>query len=264
MACPLTFVLVPPDKFFAFAPWLSVGTRRGAIVENASIRRPRVAPTMPEIVFGFPRIGQVHSGLGMDSRVDPATTCCTAIRLQFRVPANKFVTTSFVAVDLAYNFVNHRLGMLTLGRIVPCERIQSSIARTRIGLCFRLNSAAEVIHEPGFAATIARWIDRLLVKLNKALCVREGTLFLHMRCSREEEYFCGDVLRLEFSPFDLGRVVPKRSGLGFDELAHDEPFELTQGLALQASIGCTDGWILSHDKHPFHLAVHHVHPVTEL
>src|SRR5207302_10067076 len=51
MAGPLALVLVPPDKLLALAPRLSVGTRGGAVVENAPVRRPSVAPAVTEIIF---------------------------------------------------------------------------------------------------------------------------------------------------------------------------------------------------------------------
>src|SRR4029079_11953230 len=46
-AGPLAHGLVPPDEFLALAPRAPVGTRRGAVVEDAAIGRPREAPTGP-------------------------------------------------------------------------------------------------------------------------------------------------------------------------------------------------------------------------
>ncbi len=39
--------------------------------------------------------------------------------------------------------------------------------------------------------------------------------------------------RVEFTATKFGGVVPEGSGLGFHHLAHDQPFELRQGRALQ-------------------------------
>src|SRR5205085_5282828 len=46
VAAPLPFCLVPPNEFLPLAPRCAVGTRRAAVVENPSIERPGVAPSM--------------------------------------------------------------------------------------------------------------------------------------------------------------------------------------------------------------------------
>src|SRR3954452_18032057 len=45
-ACPLFFVLIPPAKLFPLAPRFSIRASRGAVVQNASIRRPGKAPAV--------------------------------------------------------------------------------------------------------------------------------------------------------------------------------------------------------------------------
>ena len=44
-----------------FGPWLAIRLCAGAIVNDAAITRPREAPSMTEIIFGFARVGLVYA-----------------------------------------------------------------------------------------------------------------------------------------------------------------------------------------------------------
>src|SRR5437667_10459576 len=48
------FFRVPPHQFFLFAPGTAIRSRAGTIVDDAAIARPREAPAVTEIIFGFP------------------------------------------------------------------------------------------------------------------------------------------------------------------------------------------------------------------
>ena len=78
---PLPFCLIPPDEFFPFAPWRSVGGGRSAVVENAPIERPRVAPAVTVATTRSPTVGLVLAVV--NAGVDPAAGSGRAIGLEF-------------------------------------------------------------------------------------------------------------------------------------------------------------------------------------
>ena len=43
---PLVFLFVPPNELLALAPGLSVGTSRGAVIDDAAVVWPRESPTV--------------------------------------------------------------------------------------------------------------------------------------------------------------------------------------------------------------------------
>src|SRR5215469_10966874 len=45
-ASPLLFLLIPPNQLLPLTLWFSVRTRRGAVIKNSTVRRPREAPSM--------------------------------------------------------------------------------------------------------------------------------------------------------------------------------------------------------------------------
>src|SRR6266853_1273028 len=65
------FFRVPPHQFFPFAPWMSVRPRTGAVIDDAAIARPREAPAMTEIIFGFARVSLVDTVAPKHARVNP-------------------------------------------------------------------------------------------------------------------------------------------------------------------------------------------------
>src|SRR5438067_9454514 len=44
------FFRVPPDQFFAFAPWMSVRPRAGTGINDSTIARPTEAPAVAEVI----------------------------------------------------------------------------------------------------------------------------------------------------------------------------------------------------------------------
>src|SRR5258706_15295050 len=44
VTCPFLLLLVPPDIFLAFRPRAPLGISRGAIIQNAPVGGPRIAP----------------------------------------------------------------------------------------------------------------------------------------------------------------------------------------------------------------------------
>src|SRR5439155_8421232 len=141
-----------------------------------------------------------------------------------------------VAIDFLKHFFNLRLGMLPLGGIIPRKRVQPSIPRTRILLCFFLQSPPQVIHEPCLAACVPGRIYGLLSILQESLRVGESAFFFRCSCCGKQKYFGADCLWRKFAPPHFRRVIPKRSGLSLDHLAHHKPLELCECLAFPASI----------------------------
>src|SRR6266516_5041966 len=65
------FLGIPPHQFFPFTPGTSVRSRTGTIVNDAAITRPREAPAMTEIIFGFPCICLIHAISAENAGVNP-------------------------------------------------------------------------------------------------------------------------------------------------------------------------------------------------
>src|SRR5579884_3559549 len=81
LASPLALVLVPPDQLLAFAPRLAIRTRRCAVVQDATIRRPREAPSVAEIIVRLAHVRDVVSRFGMNAGIDPATAGSASVVL---------------------------------------------------------------------------------------------------------------------------------------------------------------------------------------
>src|SRR6476659_2388021 len=78
------FFRVPPHQLFPFAPWMTVRPRTGAVIDDAPIARPREAPSMTEIIFGFARVSLVDAVAPKHARVNPAAARGGPVRFQFR------------------------------------------------------------------------------------------------------------------------------------------------------------------------------------
>src|SRR5579864_5483685 len=69
---PLFVLLIPPNEFLALAPRLPIRTGRGAVIEDAAVRRPGKAPAMSPEVLGIPLVSAVLTRAREDAGVDPA------------------------------------------------------------------------------------------------------------------------------------------------------------------------------------------------
>src|SRR5438067_1083719 len=108
------------------------------------------------------------------------------------------------------------------------------------------------------APAIAGRLHRLVVELQQALRIGERAVLLGVRGRREEEHFGLDVLRIDGAPDHLGRAAPELRGLRQLDVAHDEPLQLLQPLAMERAIHRSDGRVLAHDEVAFELPVRHV------
>src|SRR5205085_8648468 len=101
IACPLPFRFVPPDEFLSLAPRRSVRRGGGAVVENAAIERPRVAPSVR--VFAV-RLALERLVLAVvNARVNPASARRGAVVFQLAEMFDRAVARA--AVNLAQDLV---------------------------------------------------------------------------------------------------------------------------------------------------------------
>src|SRR5438067_13607276 len=80
IAYPLPFRLVPPDQLLPLAPRLPVGGGGAAVVEDAPVAWPGVAPA---VAVAAARLARVRFVLAVeDAGVDPAAARCGAVGFQ--------------------------------------------------------------------------------------------------------------------------------------------------------------------------------------
>ena len=100
--------------------------------------------------------------------------------------------------------------------------------------------------------------------LQEALRVGERAVLLGVRRGREEEHLGADVLRAQLAARDLGRRAPELGRLGRCEVAHHEPVERAQALALQRPRDRADHRVLAEHEIAGELAVGHVRDRREV
>src|ERR1700741_4347977 len=66
--------------------------------------------------------------------------------------------------------------------------------------------------EPEIGTAISRWIAHLVMPLNQTRSIRNATFLLGRHRRREEEDFCADLLRFEFSALDQTALLPEVRG----------------------------------------------------
>src|ERR1051326_9166588 len=180
VAGPCLALRVPPDVALALAPWFAVRIGGGAVVENAAVGRPRVAPVQAYPVITLAVASAVATLLRIDSAVDPAATRGGPIVLERGEAWYQLAVGDSPAVDLAHDIFHSRLVQRSLGRVVPGQRLESAVAWVgAVGVEF-LETAAEMVDEPCLGARITRRIGGLVVPLNQAHGIGER--------SRSEEH----------------------------------------------------------------------------
>src|ERR1700759_4364041 len=106
--------------------------------------------------------------------------------------------------------------------------------------------------EPEIGTAISRWIAHLVMPLNQTRSIRNATFLLGRHRRREEEDFCADLLRFEFSALDQTALLPEVRGFRHGEVPHDQPFQLRQTPLDQLGIHRPNNWILSEDELALH------------
>src|SRR5438309_5478159 len=227
-ARPLVLRGVPPDELLALAPRLPIRTRRGAVVDDAAVLRPRKPPTMSKEVVRLLALRKVLALFGIMPAVDPTSGCGRTVVFQVVEVRDQLTVRQRVAVDLLVNHIHDGLVVRTFDRVVPSERAQWRVDRIRILRRKLLQARAEVVDEVRLAASVALRLDCLLVPLQQTLCVGEGAVFLYVRCGSEEEHLGANVLRTELSAFYFGRVIPEARRLRLEQVAYHQPLQLAE------------------------------------
>ena len=94
--------------------------------------------------------------------------------------------------------------------------------------------------------------------MQESLCICERAFLFRITGSWKKENFRLDVLRLQFAPLHLRGFAPEVRRFNLDHLTDDQPFQFRQCFSLQPRIRRSDGWVLPHQKHAFHVSVEHV------
>src|SRR5262245_47356930 len=95
---PFFFLGVPPDQFLSLAPWLSVRPGRRPVVDDPTIRRPGVTPTMTVKVARLAKVGVVFATFREAPGVNPCPACGAPISFQVTITGNEFVVRDCPAV----------------------------------------------------------------------------------------------------------------------------------------------------------------------
>ena len=206
---------VPPDQLFALAPRRAVRFCRGTVVEDAAIRGPGESPTVAvragRLAFARP----VAAWRGIHAGVDPASAGSAAVRGQAAKAVDERPRDRRTPVDLLEHGVDVWFAVRARGGVVPRQRVQPSMAKTWLASGARLEPAAEMVDEPGFAARVPGRIDRLVAPLQQTLRVREAAFLLGVSGRGEEEDLGGDrfgsAARRARLPENPARTSPSRS-----------------------------------------------------
>src|ERR1700730_1054960 len=86
---PFLLLPVPPDQLLPLTPRRSIWTRRSAVIQDAAVRRPCKPPAVAVPPVGRAATGLVLSRLWKHPGVNPASTRCGAVCLQFSEPADQ-------------------------------------------------------------------------------------------------------------------------------------------------------------------------------
>ncbi len=208
--------------------------------------------------------GDIAALFGIHPGINPRAARGRAIVFQALEIFHQLAVGDGVAVDLLHDLVDYRLFVRPFGRIVPGDGAQRFVNRIGIGGGEFAQAPAKMEDEVGLAARIARGFDRLFVVLQEALRIGESTFLFDVNGGGKEEDFGGDVLGLELAAIDLGRVIPEGCRFSLHVVAHHQPLEFRERLALHARIGRAHGGVLAHEEHALDLALHHVDGEAEM
>src|SRR5664280_2143119 len=129
---PLAVLDVPPDVLLALAPRLALGIGRGAVVEDAAVRRPRPAPVEggEGLLTAGLAVGGVVDAVGIHPGVDPATPGRGPVGLHLGVGAQRLallVAREVTTLDLREHRLSVRIAVLVSG-VVPRQVQQGPVA----------------------------------------------------------------------------------------------------------------------------------------
>ena len=260
VAGPATLALVPPDVSLALGPRPALGVRRGAVVEQATVCRPRPPPLRRHPAAGGVEVARLAPPRLVDAvahhaGVDPAAAGGAPVRAERAEAGHRLAVRGGVAVYL----LQHRTHVgLPLGAVlgeVPPEVEDRPVAvavGVRVAL---LHPQRQVVHEPQLRARVAGRLEGLVTPLQQALGVGERALLLDVRGGRHQEDLGGDVLGAQLARLDLRRSPPELGRLDGRQIAHHQPAQSRESPALQAGVLRAHGRVLTHHQQPVQPAV---------
>jgi hypothetical protein len=232
---PFPLTGVPPRVALALGPRPALRVRRGAVVDDPDVLRPRPPPLVgdPVLLGVRPAARRLVDAVLVDPAVDPRSARCPTIRLQI-VVAGEERAVGAPAGDLLQDVLGVRLALRALERVVPREVEDRPVARVGRSGELLPDPRAEVVDPVELRARIALGLDRLVVPLEQPLRVRERAVLLGVCGRRQEEHLGRDVLSARLARLVLGRVPPEQRGLVGMKVADDEPVEPAQSAADEA------------------------------
>src|ERR1051326_4017914 len=105
---PRLALCVPPDVALALAPRFALRISGGAVVENAAVGRPRVAPIQAYPVVTLTVASAVAAFFRVDSAIDPAATRGGPIVFERGEARYQLAVGDGPAVDFAHDLVHAR------------------------------------------------------------------------------------------------------------------------------------------------------------
>src|SRR5690606_3834980 len=181
---------IPPDQLLAFRPGFALGVGGGAVVEDATVRRPGEGPVL--VLLRVVRVAVVAPRhqvalLGPGTAEDPAARGGTAVILELaEVPLLRAGTGHQVAVcvaDFAGRVTVELLGQL-FGRglvsyLVGPVQVEDRLGEDAALAAIQLTQAhVQAGHDPDVGARFARTFGRFPVPLQPAGTVDQRTVFL--------------------------------------------------------------------------------------
>src|SRR5699024_115458 len=132
LARPLPGVLIPPDELLAFGQGGAVGGRRGAVIQDAAVGRPRPRPFGSGLVlFGArPAAGGPVLTAGGGAGLDPAGAGRGAVGGHL-VEVVQRLSVALTADEIAVDLGQHGLGVDLSGlvdRVVPGQVQQRTVS----------------------------------------------------------------------------------------------------------------------------------------
>src|SRR5690242_16585664 len=162
---PALLLHVPPGKLLALGPGAALRIRRGAVVHVPAVRGPGKTPTEmragPVGAVGAARARLVVILLGEDAAIQPGAAGGRAVILELLIGLDLTPAGPRVAVHLLEHGLGRGLVLRAFDRMIPREALDRSALRSRAVRVERLETPAQVKHEPQLGTAVARPVHHL-------------------------------------------------------------------------------------------------------
>ncbi len=260
VAGPLAGLGVPPDVGLALAPRPSLGVGGRAVVEHASVGRPRPAPLAghPALLAAGFATGRLVHPIGEHAAVDPTAARRGAVVLQLGVARQRPAGRHLETADLPQHGRGARLVVAAGHRVVPGQLEHRAVPWQGRGGQPLPDDLAQMVEEPQVGAALAGRLQGLLPPLQHPLGLGEGAIFLHMRGRRQEEHLGAALGGHDLAGGHLGRVLPEGRALNKEQVTHHQPVEVGHAQPLRPAMRRADRRVLPDQEVALYLAVDHV------